>query len=335
MTVFDRLLKLYKTNCIKTPLEDFTTEILTSILASDQLMLDAFVNEILMIEGSRFSINSQEHFISELGVQNCRVDVVIRNESVLCFLENKIHSSEGHQQLIRYNKILEKYADSRFTYLRYCTKFYDKKELICHNFLQLRWQNIAEFLKKWKHVELVKPYLEFLKDHQMNADTSFSATDLVALENMNSLIGKMEIYNQKIKPIFENVFGKAKDVNNFKQIKDHSRFVFIKEFLFGSGYNEIGVGFDFKNAPSVVVWIWCSEHNNHAQLFQDSLTTLISKEGLITNQKDWLGSSAPISFFMGAEDVEHAIEEWFVKSFEIFKNYARSTPQLHWNFPTD
>ena len=331
MGVFDRLLKLYKTNCIKTPLEDFTTEILTSILASDQLILDTFVNDILKIEGSQFSISSQEHFISEKGVQDCRVDVIIRNENVLCFLENKIHSFEGHQQLMRYSKILDKYADSKSTYLRYCTKFYDKKELICHNFLQLRWQNISEFLRKWEKVQTVKPYLEFLKNHHMNTNTSFSAIDLVALENMTPLIEKMQIYIQKIRPNFEAVFGKAKDVNNFRQIKDYSRFVIVKECPFGTGYSELGVGFDFKSGPSVVVWLWCEDRNNQAEAFKNSLDNLALNDALITNNENWLGRKEHISSFMSAVDIEVAIEEWFIESFLLFKTYAQLNPQLSWN----
>ena len=84
MNVFNQLLKLYKTTGIKSPLEDFTTEILVSILASNQLLLNAFVNKILVIEGKDFTISSQEHFASEEGIQDCRVDIVIRNSIESC-----------------------------------------------------------------------------------------------------------------------------------------------------------------------------------------------------------------------------------------------------------
>lgn len=55
MNIFERLLRLYKVNkeSGKTPLEDFVTEVLAGILQIDQPLLDSFVNEVLLIEGTQ------------------------------------------------------------------------------------------------------------------------------------------------------------------------------------------------------------------------------------------------------------------------------------------
>ena len=188
MNIFSRLLKLYRTNSFKTPLEDFTTEILVGILSQNQELLNAFVNDILKIEGAGFKISSQEHFLSDDGIQNCRVDVIIRNDEILCFLENKVNSLVGNEQLRRYSKVLDKYNTHYKTHLRYCTKYYDQKVIEEHGFSQLRWLDIARFLKKWNNVELIKEYLQFLKEHHMDNNTTFSAIDLIALENLNPLM---------------------------------------------------------------------------------------------------------------------------------------------------
>lgn len=121
MNIFSRLLKLYRTNSLKTPFEDFTTEILVGILSENPEILADFVNQVLGIDGSRFQITSQEHFILE-GFKNCRVDIIIRSDNMLCFLENKIGSQEGNDQLLRYSRVLDEHHGQDVTYLRYCTK---------------------------------------------------------------------------------------------------------------------------------------------------------------------------------------------------------------------
>jgi len=327
MNIFSRLLQLYRTNSCKTPLEDFTTEILVGILSQNDELLDAFVNEILKIEGHGFTISSQEHFLSDEGIQNCKVDIIIRKEGMLCLLENKVNSSEGFEQLSRYGKVLDKYKVDYQTHLRYCTKYYDYKAIEEHGFVQFRWPDVTRFLKKHNNSELIQEYLYFLKDHHMDNNTTFSAIDIIALENLNPLIQRMEVYLQKIKPSFEKHFGKCKDVSNFRQIKDHSRFIFIKESPFGNGYNELGVGFDFKGTVSLHVWIWCGKQNNKIGLLKDIFSTQTIFE---TNNIDLISLKKPLSDFISSDNIEIEIEQWFINSFKTVKDFAASTPELDW-----
>jgi len=331
MNIFSRLLHLYRANGLKTPLEDFTTEILVGILSKNQEILNCFVNEVLEIPGDNFLIGSQEHFISDIGILNCRVDIIIRNDNIFCLLENKIGSSEGYEQLTRYGKILDKYNNSYETYLRYCTKFYDKKDFRSHNFLQFRWHDISKFLKKWESTELINDYLQFLKEHHMDYNTTFSASDIIALENFNPLVLKMDAYLQKIKPGFEKQFGRTKDQSNLKQIKDHSRYIFIKERPFGNGYNEIGVGFDFKEAPLLTVWVWCGKENNNLGLFKERITSSTLPEKFINNGKDWISLRKPLTDFISSRQVEVEIEEWFFDSFKLLYGFTQLTAELQWN----
>ena len=101
--VFNRLLSLYKKNkdSNKTPLEDFNTEILVGILQRDSKLLDSFVNNILKIDGTGFSIESQVKYTLDNDI-NCIIDMVVSNEENICFIENKVNSSEGERQLERY-----------------------------------------------------------------------------------------------------------------------------------------------------------------------------------------------------------------------------------------
>jgi hypothetical protein len=73
--IFKRLLQLYKiqNNSGKTPLEDFVTELLAVKLLADQQLLDCFVNEVLLIDGVDFKVDSQV-FFSLPSDQNCIID---------------------------------------------------------------------------------------------------------------------------------------------------------------------------------------------------------------------------------------------------------------------
>ena len=82
MSVLNKIIRLFhKTDSsfTRNPLEDFSTEIVVGIFEENQNMLDSFVNKVLKIEGSNFSIESQKYFIHDESV-NCRIDIVIENQ---------------------------------------------------------------------------------------------------------------------------------------------------------------------------------------------------------------------------------------------------------------
>lgn len=105
--VYLNLLNLYsrQSTASKTPLEDFTTEIFASILSKDDQLLNCFMNTVLKIDGEQFKIKTQQKYDLQ-DDRDCIVDVVIYNESTICFLENKVNSYEGHGQLERYKSVL-------------------------------------------------------------------------------------------------------------------------------------------------------------------------------------------------------------------------------------
>ncbi len=334
MSVFSRLLKLYKTNSSKTPFEDFTTEILADILANDQGRCDTFVNEVLKIEGTNFSVSTQEHYVSS-GPRHpdCRIDLVFKSDDVLCFMENKVESREGFIQLTRYEKVLNDNASVYKTYLRYCTKYFDCKNIDSHNFYQFRWAEVYRFLKRWNSSDLIHSYLKFLEENDMSDNMDFNLNDLIALQNATQVVNRMDRYFQKIKPyfykIFQNVTLKDNSLSMFKQLKFHSRYVSYVESTFGGGWSELGFGFDFTNGnPEVKVWIWCAPDNNKKANFKEAIGSI---DYLVSNGEDWIGLYKPVSDFLSAEYMEIGIEKWFVEAFSQFKKFILDTPQLEWN----
>ncbi|MFB4167357.1 PD-(D/E)XK nuclease family protein [Virgibacillus sp. JSM 102003] len=146
--VYLNLLNLYSrhSTAFKTPLEDFTTEIFASILLKDDQLLNSFMNDVLKIDGEQFKIKTQQQYELE-DEQDCIIDIVIYNESTICFLENKVNSREGYRQLERYKSVLNSLEGQRKVFLRYCTKYYDLKEISGVDFCQIRWRDVYLFLK--------------------------------------------------------------------------------------------------------------------------------------------------------------------------------------------
>jgi hypothetical protein len=331
VNIYSRLLRLYRTNMVKTPLEDFTTEILAGLLAGNSEIGDAFVNQVLNITGSGFSFSTQEHFLlNEAGCPDCRVDMIIRSDEVLCFIENKVESREGYIQLERYGLILDSYHPGLKTYLKYCTKYYDHKNFEQHEFHQFRWADVYRFLKQWRTLAAVEEYLAFLNEHDMSDNMDFTLNDLLALQELNSVVKKMDRYLEIIKPIFNRYFdrNKLRDASNLRQIKEYSRYIFHADNIFGeSGYSELGVGFDFSGVPSLKVWIWTDRKNDKSPAFKE----MIQEVKLQSNQENWIGLSIPITDFVSSENMELEIEKWFVKTFELIKEFVTSSPQLNWH----
>jgi hypothetical protein len=331
VNIYSRLLKLYRTNMVKTPLEDFTTEILAGILDNNKELCNAFINEIIHIEGDCFEISTQERFLlNEDNCPDCRVDLVVRSKEAICFIENKVESREGYIQLERYGRVLDSYKSENKTYLRYCTKYHDNKDITYHEFLQFRWADVYKFLKDWDSITIIKDYLDFLNDHNMSDNMDFNFKDLIALQEMNQVVKKMDNYFDKIKPSFNKSLGyRLKDSTLLKQIKEHSRYILIMESPFGSGYSELGFGFKLSETPSLTVWIWCSDKSNKKEEFKKALN--VNLNTFNSNKENWIGLDNPISNFLSLENMELAIEEWFIRSFEIFREFANQTPQLEWH----
>ena len=97
-----------------------------------------------------------------------RPDMVFEDNDTLCFLENKVESQEGGNQLASYYAILmTKQEKKRSIHLRYCTKYYDPKEppdgCAKDNFQQFRWSDVSEFLSKNENGNpLIDEFLTFL-----------------------------------------------------------------------------------------------------------------------------------------------------------------------------
>jgi len=337
MSTLNRLIKLFSktdNSLAKTPLEDFSTEILVGIFEENQDMLDSFVNKVLNIEGDNFKITSQKYFIHDESA-NCRIDIVIQNQETICFIENKVNSKEGWEQLKRYADILDNYKNLN-KHLIYCTKHYDKKEFNRHNFRQIRWSDITKYLlQESNENELVKDAITFFENEGMGVQNMFKTIDLIVMENIQSTINKIYEINELAKTLltetFENITISSSDFGN--QIKWQNRCALIIGNVFGEGYSEIGMGLHFSKAPHLILWLWVQDSKKDRNSKMNEFLEAVNKSSFENKPNQYVWLKKELSDFLSKSDTEEMkreIKEWYQNSLKILCEFINSTPQLVW-----
>lgn len=332
ISTYNRLLKLYKKkkDSRKTPLEDYTTEILVGLLENNPIILKKFINNIMEIPGENFEIQSQRKFYLKDDI-DCIVDIVIENEDMICFLENKVNSTEGDRQLERYRKVLNdiNIKKNKSVYLRYCTKYYDKKDIVAIDFKQIRWMDIYRFLKMQDDDELIKEYLDFLRSEGMFTAGDFNFQDLIVLSNISYTVSKINECLDSVKESFERDFGKSKKTQN-------NKFWLYKDKIFGEEYSEIYIGFNVaedneKISPYLVCGIYCTNSNSECDRFAKHIENNKKFKYIdISNSRVDAYFDEPLSNFLSSNNQFEDIEKWFFDRLQIIKEFKDSTNDLDW-----
>lgn len=335
--IYNRLLSLYKRqkNSNKTPLEDFTTEIFVGVLEENQELLDKYVNEILKIDGSNYSINSQVKY-SLCDEKDCIIDMVIKNEDTICFVENKVNSLEGDRQLERYSKLLKviKQNEGKKIYLRYCTKFYDKKELDDINFIQYRWSDIYRFLEEYtEENNFIEEYLEFLEEEGMSSAGDFNYQDLIVMSTINSTIAKMDECLDNVKDTLINNFGKPyeRDSERLKEIVKSETYKMWVNDIIGDCGSRIDVGFTLESgletqAPFLSVDLFVYPNNNKYEYIISKQEELESLFDINYSDDDRILFSfeKPLCDFITKESQINLMCDWFNEKINKVKKTIES-----------
>lgn len=327
MGTYNRLIKLYRHSNSVTPFEDFTTEILAGILEEHMDIRQLFISEILSLPGEEFDLRTQRTF--PLNKDNAyRIDMVFENEDSICFLENKVESAEGHMQLENYSAVLDGLSKNKKTYLRYCSKYYDLKETQGHDFLQFRWADISRLLSRFLDRPQINDFYKFLKQHNMSDQLDITAKELFLFDNLKDTLSLLDDFLGRIKPAFISRFGNTNNADNSSQMRRFKRYIFFKKNVFGSkGYNEIGVGFSFKESPQVFLWIWSNMSNTKAEQFYEIIN---SSKAYDFEVKGYYHFSKNISTFLAHENPSAEIEKWFMEQFDQLQDFINNTPELEW-----
>ncbi len=333
--MLQRLLKLYNKQhqSGKTPLEDFTTEALVGLLETDKKLLQVFCKDFLKLKSEHFSISSQRKYPLK-DEHDCIIDIVIEGENEICFIENKVNSSEGYKQISRYCMILDEYKQNNQefdTKMVYCTQFSEPKEENSHGFIEIKWYEIAHFLKKHLNkYPTIKLFIDFLKSKNMDQDLTITAIDLITIQNYTRATELMKGHLESANPFFEKTISKKKlkkrleiECNRYSHLMENDGIVILYYISFEGKMH---------------VDIWLPNTHPKSVLFKDC-----AKKYLPTPENNGLGLwedensscicvSKPLSAFLDDEQGDIKILEWFEYAFNEIKKFIDfSKAEIDWN----
>lgn len=336
MTVYNRLLNLYGSgNSLRTPKEDFCTECLAGILESDQSLLNDFVTSVLKIRvDENFRVETQKVYFHE-GTKSI-VDMVFQSRSVICFMEMKVDSSEGANQLQKYHELLMQSPEigENERVLMYCTLYLEEKDHEWPEFRQVRWKDIAEFFAgKTKKNTLIKTFYQFLEENKMAGNERFSYEDLIGLGVYGSIASKVYEVFLSLQNELEEKFTSRAWRDRFNQVTDYDRLAFWCEHVLGDGGSEVLFSFEFSgsainNGPRIVTQLWVESKNSEYSKFVSVCTEREMPIEDIGNGTRIIYKE-PLANFIEKENQLKEIENWFSDHLKILFDFKKST-DLDW-----
>lgn len=339
--MFLDLINLYNknNNSNRTPFEDFNTECFANILRLYENIKIDFITNFLQLPDDNYSIHTQ--LKKDLPEDpNCIIDLVFIGERNICFIENKVESQEGWEQLLRYGKVLDIHYKELKTHLVYCTKYSDLKnkngEYSKYNFKQYKWFEVAKFLRKYQITNpLINEYLIFLNSYKMAQDNTIKAENLLSMENMLKTIEVAEFHIDNCKQEFTDLFGyfSLNKNSNWDQLRDNNRFCHYKEGILNSpvkAHSEVLYSIEFSTLQ-LRSQIYVNSNNLQFKEFKN-----MNYDNNIFRTQDF-GSgfcfylSTDLGKFLNNNNSDLEIKAWFTESFVLLDNLIKSNPKLDWN----
>ncbi|BAY38368.1 hypothetical protein NIES2111_27150 [Nostoc sp. NIES-2111] len=241
MSLFKNLLNLH--SGIR-PVEDFFTEIVAYFLSiNTDILLDWLKQHGIINEENYHSINiSTQKYYEPIAHhdQGSKPDIVIElaNDATtdVIFIESKVSSTEGLDQLKRYAEILSSLSYPQRRILIYITRDYDPKEakeIISDakvNFHQLRWYQFYNYLTKKSDDILAKEILNFMGVHGMSHTNQISSVDLLTMINFKKTLNFMQAtLSDEVNKQFREVLKgfNYTDIDSLSQWKSKNRYISV------------------------------------------------------------------------------------------------------------
>lgn len=337
--MFNNLYKLYRNNnSLRTPLEDFNTECFAGILNFYPDILNSFVTDFLELSSGTYKVYTQQYYpLSE--DPSCFIDMVLVSDDCICFIENKVNSVEGTEQLNRYQQVLESFAPKKQTVLRYITKWSDLKAHNQSSFKQYRWYEVADWLQgSFADNLMVSNYYNFLKTQHMARKKEITTDGVIALKNFGEAYDIATLHLSSGYNIFQRYFPKSKvhgyHSTAYRRIIDGHRVYYKIDNLFNDCiqyHSEILLALHIKDVTFRLQIYVKNDHPHYNELYERASAMksfdVVNKDeiGLMINNNIKLYS------FIDAEDVDKEIKDWFTKGFESIRKLIDDNPDLNWD----
>jgi PD-(D/E)XK nuclease superfamily len=357
MSLFNRLLKLHNGS---TPLEDFFTELVAHLFSTNKEILYDWLKYLDLIDTDAdldAYISTQQTF-ERLShhFSDSRPDIIIElvdgNNRDIIFIESKIGSSEGCNQLQRYAEILNKLPGFRHKFLIYITREFEPKERITIfleipeskvHFKQTRWHKFYQFLKAQRDTMLVEEIIKFMQEHHMAHNNQFSSIDVIALGNFTNSLKLMEqAMSDEVRNKFKQVLGSVVPLRAtaFTQLQKHDRYL-MYSWLRDKWW--CGLGFMLNTSspteyPTVFLLLEVDSKSPHRAEIIKAMKDICSKQSEwkgydLDNPSAWsrivLGRS--LQSFLSEEDHIVAIQKFFLESLDKLSDIKSLYSDLHWD----
>jgi len=300
--------------------EDFTTEIFVGLLKAEPQFAQSFY-EMIGVPLDIYNIYTQKRFLSESGVL-CIVDLVLESSENICFIENKVESSESNDQLQRYSEILNQIEKS--TFLRYCTKYYEEKYVAGHDFQQFTWHKLSSVLKKYPENYYLASFYKYLRIHHMADSYEITLEKLVAAKFMQDTLKTFEYYLKMSKPDFESFFlTPGKSISKQEIASGNSNRIGWKILGFDQNTllpNELAFSIDLENQV-LNVHLYYHKNWSYESLFKEA-----EKDGFIFSKPAYgigLHLNKELATFINQEDPSNDIRQWFNYAFNKMNVFVR------------
>lgn len=301
----------------KRNLEDFTTEVLAGLLRYHPSFAQSFF-QMIDLPGGAYRVSTQ-HYFKLFGRPDCMVDLVLENNENICFLENKVESSEGEEQLDRYADVLS-LITGKNTYLRYCTKYREEKDLNSHDFKQFSWHQIARLLRNEPEDTPLKDFYNYLKTMKMADNYKITQEKLNAAKDLQDTLKTFNHYLDSSKSAFEVCFGTENTKSASKlglSVNGDNRIGYRFTNIYDHDhYNEIMYSVEL-DTSLLNVHLFIAKDINNEPLFRQAEGFIFSKSiGGIA-----IHLNTPLTDFSKHDDPTPHIREWYLASFKKVKEF--------------
>jgi hypothetical protein len=358
MSLFSRLLNL---NTSSIPLEDFFTELVAHLFSTNEKILYDWLKYMDLLDANAsldVYISTQREFKAlESHSVASRLDISIelvnsekRNIDNIIFVESKVGSKEGHEQLSRYAEILDSLPNCNQKFLIYITRDFDPKdqETVLKNipqsaikFKQSRWHEFYRFLQSYSDIMLVQEITVFMDEHNMAHNNQFSSIDVIALANFTKSLKLIEeTMWGEVSHQFETVLGAIKQRSTaLTQVQLHGRYLMTADMRSGRWW--CGLGFILKTSnltdyPTVRLMLEVDPNSPcRAEIIKD-MHDICQKYGWqgygLNDTKAWssIVREKSLQDFLSEEDHINAIKKFFLEELKVLQKIKDEYSNLPW-----
>jgi len=339
------------------PTEDYFTEIFVHIMNMYKTIFFDFVKSFNLTEiiPDSYVLRTQVSFREIRDHYNeSRPDIYLEltsnDHKEIIFIESKISSPEGDNQLKRYAEHLDHISDINRRTLVFITRDFESKDMRtiikdCKksvSFIQLRWFEIYRFFNKYEEEILIKEVIKFMEANNMDLSNQFTSIDILTLTNFPK-VRKMldETMQSEVHEFFKEVCGSiSKHQVCLTQLRYNNRYIYLSNQDSGMwcGY---GYWFDTENInnyPKVGLILEISPTSEVRNQAISAMKEIIKrnpdkwKDYDLTIAKAWSGilQLKSLKEVVPEEDHVNYIKQFLINSIKDLRQIKDDYPDLPW-----